>query len=63
LWACLDPRPRLGYCVVARELIPAGAFVFEYCGRYLTQDELDALEDEEAEEHAAHGSKRARRHR
>jgi len=37
--------------------------VFEYCGRYLTQDELDALEDEEAEEHAVHGSKRARRHR
>jgi hypothetical protein len=37
VWACRDPRPRLGYCVSARELIPAGSFVFEYCGQVPTR--------------------------
>ena len=36
LWAGVDPRPGLGYCVIAREVIPAGSFVFEYAGEYLT---------------------------
>jgi len=36
LWAGVDSRPGLGYCVIAREVIPAGSFVFEYAGQYLT---------------------------
>ena len=32
----MDSRPGLGYCVIAREVIPAGSFVFEYAGQYLT---------------------------
>jgi hypothetical protein len=35
LWAGHDPRPGLGYRVIAREVIPAGSFVFEYAGDYL----------------------------
>ena len=36
LWAGVDSRPGLGYCVIAREVIPAGSFVLEYAGQYLT---------------------------
>ncbi len=36
LWAGVDSRPGLGYCVIAREVVPAGSFVFEYAGQYLT---------------------------
>ena len=35
LWAGIDPRPGLGYRVIAREVIPAGSFVYEYAGHYL----------------------------
>ena len=35
LWAGIDPRPGLGYRVIAREVIPAGSFVYEYAGKYL----------------------------
>ena len=36
LWAGHDPRPGLGYRVIAREVIPAGSFVYEYAADYLT---------------------------
>ena len=40
---CVDPRPGLGYRVIAREVIPAGSFVYEYAGNYLPVSSLRSL--------------------